>query len=363
MTKRLLLLNGIAALLVVLNHTAYYGFIAMFNWADRYREVAVPNYDQVGSVSYYFLFIAHQVAEMAIPAFLFVSGFFIAFAARASRSGLTWEMVWSRSKKLIPPFLIWTAIFTTINYFTPLDITINILYLLGRYYYIPLIIQLYLLSPFLVRLVKKNWLVALLLTAGIQFGAQALRHTVILGLDFPGRNLLIDLTPIWFFPGHIFYFTIGVVAGTYLQQFSQWIVRLRWILLGGAVTFLVLTIVEYELLAWISGKNWLGYAFSGISRNLYAVFAVLAFLAFDQIRWPYQEKLSELGTRSLGIYLLNMPAMHLVVLFLYWVVPSILGIQLLLQPLLFIAGLFIPLIVMNFFNRPRTRFAYHYLFG
>jgi fucose 4-O-acetylase-like acetyltransferase len=314
-------------------------------------------------VAYYFLFIAHQIAEMAIPAFLFVSGFFIAFAARASRSGLTWEMVWSRSKKLIPPFLIWTAIFTTINYFTPLEITINILYLLGRYYYIPLIIQLYFLSPFLVRLVKKNWLLALLLTAGIQFGTQALRHTVLLGLDFPGRNLLIDLTPVWFFPGHIFYFTIGVVAGTYLQPFSQWIVRLRWILLAGAVTFLALTIVEYELLAWFSGKNWLGYAFSGISRNLYAVFAVLAFLAFDRIRWPYQEKLSELGTKSLGIYLLNMPAMHLVVLFLYWMVPSILGIQLLLQPILFTAGLFIPLFVMSLFNRPRTRFAYHYLFG
>jgi hypothetical protein len=363
MTKRLLLLNGIAALLVILNHTAYYGFIAMFNWTDRYQEVAVPNFDQLGSVSYYFLFIAHQIAEMAIPAFLFVSGFFIAFAARASRSGVTWEMVWSRSKRLIPPFLIWTAIFTTINYFSPSEVTVNILYLLERYYYIPLIIQLYFLSPFLVRLVKKNWLLALLITAGIQFGAQALRHTYYLGLDFSGRNLLIDLTPVWFFPGHIFYFTIGVVAGTYLQQFSQVIVRFRWILLGAAVAFLVLTIVEYELVAWIAGKDWLGYAFSGISRNLYAIFAVLAFLAFDKVRLPYSEKLSEWGTKSLGIYLLNMPAMHLIALTFYWVVPWILGIQLLIQPLLFLAGLSIPLIVMSLVNRPRTRFAYRYLFG
>lgn len=363
MTKRLLLLNGIAALLVVLNHTAYYGFIAMFNWTDRYRDVAVPNFDQVGSVTYYVLFIAHQVAEMAIPAFLFVSGFFIVFAARASRSGLTWEMVWSRSRKLIPPFLIWTAIFTTINYFSPLEVTINIRYLLERYYYIPLIIQLYFLSPILVRLVKKNWLLALIITAVIQFGAQSLRHTVYLGFDFPGRNLLIDLTPVWFFPGHIFYFTIGVVAGTYLQEFSQFIVRLRWILLGGAIAFLALTVVEYELIAWIAGKNWLGYAFSGISRNLYAVFAVLAFLAFDKVQVPYPGKLSELGTKSLGIYLVNMPAMHLVALLLYWVVPWILGIQLLLQPILFLTGLGIPLIVMNLVYRPRTRFAYRYLFG
>jgi len=141
------------------------------------------------------------------------------------------------------------------------------------------------------------------------------------------------------------------------------IVRFRWILLGAAVAFLALTIVEYELITLIAGKNWLGYAFSGISRNLYAVFAVLAFLAFDKVRLPYPEKLSELGTKSLGIYLLNMPAMHLVALFCYWVVPWILGIQLLLQPILFITGLGIPLIVMNLFNRPRMRFAYRYLFG
>lgn len=363
MTKRLLLLNGVAALLVVLNHTAYYGFIAMFNWTNRYREVSVPNFDQMGSVSYYALFVAHQAAEMAIPAFLFVSGFFIAFAARASRSGLTWEMVWSRSKKLIPPFIIWTGIFTTLEYFSPLNITFNILYLLDRYYYIPLIIQLYFLSPFLVKLVKRNWVWALILTAAIQFGSQALRHTYYLGLDFPGRNLMIDLTPVWFFPGHIFYFTIGVVAGTYLQQFSQLIVRFRWILLGAAALFLALTILEYELIAWIAGKDWLGYSFSVLSRNLYAISAVLAFLAFDKVNWPYTARLSEIGTKSLGIYLVNMPAMHIVALFFYWVVPWVLGIQLLLQIILFVAGLGGSLLLMELISRTRLRGAYHYLFG
>ena len=363
MTRRLILLNGVATLMVVLNHTSYYGFIAMFNWTDRYLPVTVPNFDQLGSLAYYILFIAHQIAEMAIPAFLFVSGFFIAFAARASRAGLTWEMVWSRAKKLIAPFLIWTAIFTMINYFTPLEITINLQYLLGRYYYIPLIIQLYFLSPILMRLVKRNWLLALILTALIQFGSQSLRHTYYLGLDFPGRNLLIDLTPIWFFPGHIFYFTIGVVGGTYIKEFSQVLVRSRWVLLAAAGVFLSLTVVEYQLIAHLAGKAWLGYAFSGVSRNLYAVFAVLAFLAFDKVSIPYSEKISDLGTKSLGIYLLNMPAMHLVVLFFYWFVPWILGVQLLLQPILYAVGLGIPLLIMNFVNRPRTRFAYHYLFG
>lgn len=357
------MLNGVATLLVVLNHTAYYGFIAMFNWTDRYQQVTVPNFDQLGSLAYYTLFIFHQIAEMAIPAFLFVSGFFIAFAARASRSGITWDMVWSRSKKLIVPFLIWTAIFTTIVYFSPLEVTINLLYLLGRYYYIPLIIQLYALSPFLVRFVKRNWMFALLLTAVIQFGTQALRHSFYLGLDFPGRNLLIDLTPVWFFPGHIFYFTIGLVGGTYLQQFSQTVARSRRVLLGAAVLCLALTIAEYQLIASLAGKAWLGFAFSGISRNLYAVFAVLAFLGFYETPIPYAGRLAELGTKSLGVYLLNMPAMHIVALFFYWAVPWILGVQLLLQPILYIAGLGIPLLIMNLASRPRVRFAYRHLFG
>jgi len=55
MTKRLFLLNGLAILAVVCSHTTGWGSIAMSPWADRYRLVVGPNYDQTGTLPYYML--------------------------------------------------------------------------------------------------------------------------------------------------------------------------------------------------------------------------------------------------------------------------------------------------------------------
>jgi membrane-bound acyltransferase YfiQ involved in biofilm formation len=359
MTKRLLLLNGLAALMVVLNHTSYYGFQAMFFWTDRYRPVDVPNFDQAGSGAYYFLFLSHQLAELAIPAFLFVSGFFMAFAGRSTNPRATLALATSRSKKLIIPFLVWTVLFTLIE--KPFPLTLE--HLLTRYYYIPLIIQFYLLSPVLIPLARKQPIGLLLLAAVIQFGRQSLRHFIFLGLHSPGVRLLIDITPVWFFPGHLFYFTLGIVAGLYITEFGQLIKRYRWALLGGTASLLVLTVVEYNLIAIKAGKEWLGFAFSGFSRNFFAVAAVLTFLAFDEVSYPYQDKLSQIGSKSLGIYLVNMPAIHVGAWLLYWLIPWLLSSQLFLQPLFYLLGLGIPLLLMAIFSRPQTKGAYRYLFG
>jgi hypothetical protein len=321
--------------------------------------VAVPNFDQVRSIPFYGLFLAHQIAELAIPAFLFVSGFFIAFAGRSGKPGAVLGLSLSRSKKLIAPFIIWTLVFTLIEKPAPLTLE----YLLTRYYYIPLIIQFYLLSPVLIPLAKKYPVLLLLGAALIQFGRQGLRHLYLLGFAPPGLRLMMDLTPVWFFPGHIFYFSIGVVAGIYIKDFSQLITRYKWLLLASSALLLVLTLVEYELLVWKVGKEWLGFNFSGFSRNLFAVTFVLSFLAFDNLTLPFQDRLSLLGTKSLGIYLVNMPAIHLGAWLLYWLIPWMLGSQLLLQPLFYLLGLGIPLLLMMIFSKPPAQGAYRFLFG
>ena len=48
-----MLLNGLAILAVVFNHASGWGYTAMVYWADRYRPVTVPNFDQVWSPSFY----------------------------------------------------------------------------------------------------------------------------------------------------------------------------------------------------------------------------------------------------------------------------------------------------------------------
>jgi peptidoglycan/LPS O-acetylase OafA/YrhL len=359
MTKRLLLLNGLAALMVVINHAASYGLNAMFFWTDRYRDVTVPNFDQYGSIFYYVLFIAHEIAEFAIPAFLFVSGYFVAFAARTSKTGISWEFVTTRIKKLLIPFVIWvTILIILLQRFPP-----TLQEVLTVYYYIPLIIQYYLLSPILVPLAKNHWKLLLIVTAIIQLGLGFLRLPALLGFDWPGLGLLIRLTPIWFFPGRIFYFSIGLVAGMHIQTFGQWINRAKWGLLLTAIIVFIITIIEYEYLVHLLDRYWLIPVYAGALKPIYAVSMVLSILAFSEVRYPFANKITDIGAKSLGIYFINTPVLYVVGSLLYYFAPAVLGMPVLYQVILLTFGYAVPLIMMSITMRTPARRVYHYIFG
>jgi hypothetical protein len=358
MTRRLLLLNGFAAIMVVLNHAASYGLSAMFQWSQQ-RAGLAPSYDQIGSLPYYILFMIHELAEFAIPSFLFVSGFFVTFTLKGSRSELTWDTLIPRIKKLILPFLFWSAVVAALLQRIPPRIE----QILIMYYYIPLIIQYFLLSPLLVRIARKQWKLLLIVTAVIQLGIAGLRAFQVLEIDWPGLDLLIRLTPIWFFPGRIFYFSIGVVAGLHLQPFTSWLSRAKWYLLFATVGFLGLGLLEYHWLTQLSGKPWIVPQFSGISRALFAVSFVLTFLAFNNISYPLSNRISGLGEKSLGIYFVNTPAIYVAGWFIYRQMPWILNAHFLYQVVLILFGLGIPLLLMALTMKSPARRVYHYVFG
>ncbi|MBE0411266.1 MAG: hypothetical protein IBX69_16210, partial [Anaerolineales bacterium] len=96
MVHKLLYLNGLAILGVVLFHTAGTGFTAMFAWGHRYLPETIPVMSQVGSLSYYGLRLFEQLSVFAIPAFLFVSGFFVAITT-GRRETIDWNTVILRS--------------------------------------------------------------------------------------------------------------------------------------------------------------------------------------------------------------------------------------------------------------------------
>ena len=82
----------------------------MFWWTDRYSPVSIPNYDQLGSPPYYIFLIIKQLTVFSVPAFLFVSGFFVAYAYRSKETSLNWGMEKKRIINLIIPYLIWSAV-------------------------------------------------------------------------------------------------------------------------------------------------------------------------------------------------------------------------------------------------------------
>lgn len=360
MVRRLLLLNGIAVIGVAINHASGYGFRAMFLWADRYLSVSVPDYSQAGSLAFYGIVLVQQLIYFTLPAFLFVSGFFVAFSAGRENPHLKWSIVLARIKTLGIPLIIWIGIIFTF-FLRRLPSSLNDA--LISYYYIPLLMQFYALAPMLVRVAKGHPFLTLGIGALLELSREMIYYLDALGLQVPGLAMMKYLTPPWVIPTLFFWFILGIVAGVYREPFSQFLTHHRRVFPGLLIVLIPMTLVEYQIVWNLSGKEWLGPYFGGYTRFLYALVFLLCFLAYDTQLPAFNKWLSELGSRSLGIYLAHGPVMYLVAIILYKVTPWMLGMQVFYQGVLIACGLGIPLLVMEFFSRTPLRIAYHYIFG
>lgn len=369
MARRLLYLNGIAILNVILYHSTAWGFIAMFWWTDRYREVSTPNFDQMGSAAYYGLRLIEQYVIYSIPAFLFISGFFVAVATGRNRETVGWDFIFTRVKNLLIPYILWSMILLGFDWINGRSFGfwefLRIL-LTGQatdaFYFIPMLTQLYLLSPVIIPLVKKNSVWMLLLVGVFQLFIGLLRYIAILDLEVPVLALFSILNRSFLFTGNIFWFTFGIVFGFHQQEMRQIFFRFRWLLLGGSIIFYLLGLFEWEYLLRLSGKPWLGPRETLIDLFYAACFLAL-FIAMDHVKLPFQKTISQIGARSYGIYLSHSLALIFVARLTYHFAPQILGIQWLFQPFLWVVGLSGPLILITIVDRSPLRKYYALVFG
>lgn len=355
MARRMLALHGLAALMIPFHHTTAYGLAAMLNWGKG----PAAGFDYLDSAVFWLTMFIRQVDSFAIPAFLFVSGFFIAFSARRNEGPLSWKVSLSRISKLIWPFAIWTTIhFTLLGRFPR-----NIWDLFSQYYYIILLIQLFLLSPLLIVWMKRDWKSALIVTGALQIAVMSVRYIEALGVVSPVLDTLIRWTPLWFFPNRVFYFVLGVMAGTHLVLLRTWMVRYRRVLLAVTVAGLLVAFIEFYYIVALPGQTSLFGDFTGIGRLIYAVIAILAFLAFDDWKVPAEKWLQDLGGKTLGIYLMNTPSIFVVSSILFHIFPAVYANQWLYQPIIWVAGFYIPLAFLWLFSRKPLRPAYRILYG
>lgn len=366
MTKRLLYLNGLAILMIPLQHACAYGLQALFMWTNVYLPgVDVPNYSLLGTLPYHILINLRQITTFAVPCFLFISGFFISFLARGKDAKVSWAQVFPRVKVLIFPFVIWTIIRFGLLRRPPE----NLDEALDPYHFVPLLIQFYLISPFLVSAAKKNWKALLIITAILHLSIQLFRYTESLGFVIPGQQLVLTLTPRWFILGQQpFWFPLGLVVGLNLKEFQGWLTANRTKLLVTTLFFVVLMTVEYYVAFAISGDFWLGNtfggaSFSGFARNFYIVSIMFFLLSLDDASLPLPKQFADLGGKSLGIYMGNIPAIYVAAVLMYRLTPVLLGMQYIYVPVLFAAGLGLPLLFMWIVRNTPLRVAYRYFFG
>jgi probable poly-beta-1,6-N-acetyl-D-glucosamine export protein len=366
------MLSGLAIIAVAINHATNWGYIAMFWWTDQYLPVTVPNYDQMGSFSYYLLVIAQKLSVFCVPAFLFVTGMFLAYAARGSQSHLTWETVRRRIFNLLPPYLLWIIIMYIAQYFMDEKRTV-LQYLWGLisiedspFFFVPLIIVYYLISPFLVELARQR--MKLLLSIGIAVLVMGIvRGYLGIALHYyqVEGSILNQLTPFLrqekIFE-YFFYYVFGMIAGFYQAPIKAWIIRFRWILLAAAVVSGILAVLESEWVFQTMNIVWRSRTLT-LPTAIYSIAMILCFWAFEQVKIPFSGLLYRLGTDTLGIYLIHQIIMLVVPKVIYHVLPILMGYQILYQPVLVISAVGIPILMMNITRKLPIRVYYRYIFG
>jgi membrane-bound acyltransferase YfiQ involved in biofilm formation len=369
--KGLLYINGIAAIAVVLNHAIARVHIATFWWPHRYLPVNSPNFDQVGSLSYYGLRLLEQVLIFAIPTFLFVSGFFVAVAVGRSRTTVDGKLIFNRLRNLFIPYVIWSVLIFMGEFAETRTILSPAAYLnrllFGRaddaFYFVPVLTQLYLFSPFIVVLAKARWKTLLIAAGLLQFIAVGLRYGAILNIETPLLSALGFLAYNWFFPGFIFWFALGVVAGLKLAELKQFLAKIdRRLLITFTAVFFIGGFVEWELLLRFSGQEWIG-ARETLVDNFYSILVILTYLSFEKVKYPGVSLISSIGTKSYGIYLVHSPVLIYTSKLVYHLLPGLMAYQFLFLPILIILALGIPLALMSGVNRSPVRTTYNYLFG
>lgn len=367
MTKKLMLLNGLAIFAVVCNHASGWGFTDMFWWANRYRAVSVPNYDMVGTLPYYFLSIVQQLALFSVPAFLFTTGFFVAYAARSEKSGLSWKMILTRLTNLLVPYMIWSAFIFASDQFLGRRYSIEeflVRLVTGRlidaYFFIPVLFELYLLSPFVVHLAKKNWKLLLLVAGLLQGAAVSLRYWNFFSpVEKLPAPILYGLDR--FFGSWGVYFVLGVILSIHMVEFKQWLEQNKTWLLAGLVIFGIGVIVESDVVSQLTGRQWVGPGL--LTANLYSIAFIFVFLAFESFTLPSPELFKLLAKNSFGIYLIHTLILEFVAKLIYHFTPLLLSSQIIFLLLLIGFGIGLPVAFMLVVANSPARISYRYLFG
>ncbi|GAP10783.1 uncharacterized protein conserved in bacteria [Bellilinea caldifistulae] len=368
MSKRFLLLNGIAIINVVINHSIGWTYVAMFWWVHRYTALSSPDFSQLYSSTYFLLRTLEQWIIPSIPAFLMVSGFFAAFSAGKKRA-LDWNFVVSRVKYLAIPYLLWSTLMIIFNALQNTRYTLIQLlrmYLTGQaaeaYYFVPLLISLYLLSPVLIRLVNWNWKILLASTALLQALTKLADYPVIIGMNLPLTPFFSFINSGWFFIGHIFWFSFGMIIGFRQIEIKENFHKIRWLLLIISVVFFIAGIFEWEWLLIQSGQTWIG-PHETLIDNLYSAAILSAFIGFFNIRFPFSKKIEELGPKSFGVFLAHSLFLIIAARGIYHFFPQLLGLPLLFFLILVVVGLSIPLVLMKMTINSFLKPIYTYLFG
>lgn len=381
--RKLGLLRGLAVLAIVVNHAADNTMFVLSFWGPRAASLDSAADRSWADTSIYFLLLGlSQLGWFTVPAFLFASGFYVAYASRGRAANLKPRILGGWIRNLLSPYLTWIlasiALYLVVTALGPGGTPKALQGLggyiegraLGEYYYVPLLVGLLVASPLLVWAACKSPLALLgasalvMLAFTVQqvpnYGAAKILQT----LDFLGlwTGLTSCSWKLSFDLGLLFFFVMGLVAGNRYEAFQRHLTAWRWPLTILAVALLPLSMVEADVAFRSEETRWLPMSWS-LAPFLYSIAVIMAIFAWKWRRGRLERVLDQLGAQSYGIYLMQFVAIEYTLKLVYHAARPLLAQPLLLLPLFLAAALGVPLLTIVVVSKSPLRRHYRLVLG
>lgn len=348
MSRQFVAFSGLAMVLIVLNHAIQLGMEATV--AAGY---AIP-----GGAGRFLLTVLQALGVFAVPIFLFISGAFVAYAAKGA-SRLSVKFVWSSIRHILWPYLVWSIVFYALIYFhggQTFSVTGYMRNLATGYpfHFVPLLILFYIASPVLIPVAKRHPWLLLGAIGGYQLLLIAIRHPDVFSVSLPDPARLLNPPVVGgTFSDWGIFFPLGTVISLHASALRPRLKQLRGLF---AVATLALFILGMLHATETFNAPWARYF-----APLPLIFVIPA---VQRGAIPAVRQLEKIGKRSYGLYLTHLIVIDLVLWAIELFGRPLFAYQALIYPILFVIGLTVPIIVMSdVAQRKPTRKVYRYVFG
>ncbi len=256
-----------------------------------------------------YLIAYHQLFHFGVPAFLFISGYWLSL--KPINSLKDYELfLRKRLSRILIPYLVWSIVIIGYETIITADYNISLItykLLTGRaimpYYYVILTAQFYILTPLLQYLNRKpHGLVVILLFNCIS----------LLAIYLSRAFNIFGFIPIWrpFYTWIIFY-QLGLWIGS--REIKKIITPIINIYIIPAL-ILSLLILEAETMFLLTKSDNLEFSSNSIkySSFLYSICVIFGFLCIREKLECWPKFLINLGRYSFGVLLIHIPILRMV---------------------------------------------------
>lgn len=348
MGRQLPALAGLAIALVVLHHAIDLGVSTASRLGFSQPEGLAPAVVN----------LLWAAGIFAVPSFLFISGAFVAYAARGPLAGLSLNFVRTTLTRIVCPYVCWSlvcylAAFLWLGERSSALGYVKNLFVGYPFHFVPLLVFWYGLSPVLVPLATRHGAALIAVVGVCQLVVLNLVHPGALGFEFPqsmqwlAPPVLRRTLSTW-----AVCFPLGLVYGLNSPAILPRLTRARW-----AIGTITAALFAASFVSPIAGPHQVLIQVACSTTFL----LLIPLISREGI--PFAAWLERVGRRSYGIYLAHLAVLMLALYLVERLAPQLLAASTLVVLFLFVLALGIPLFLMERGSRTWPRPVYRFVFG